>query len=116
MVWAAKSEGRISVSASALDADDYLVNFANGTLDLQRLVFRRHRRSDLLTKQIPYAFDAAAECPTSLRFLNDIMRGDTEKIEFLQRWFGYCLSGDVREQCFVVLWGDGSNGKSTLVD
>lgn len=116
MVWSAKSEGKISVSANTLDSDGFVVNLGNGTLNLRTMTFRKHRRTDLLTKQIPYSLDAAAECPMWLKFMDEIMQGDAEKIDFLQRWFGYCLTGDVGEQCFVVFWGEGSNGKSTLVD
>jgi putative DNA primase/helicase len=35
---------------------------------------------------------------------------------FLQRYFGYCLTGDTGEQVIVMFWGKGSNGKSTLMD
>ncbi|HHW4682626.1 MAG TPA: hypothetical protein ACQGQI_05470, partial [Xylella sp.] len=35
---------------------------------------------------------------------------------FLQRWFGYCTTGSVQEQAFAVHYGQGRNGKSTLLD
>jgi putative DNA primase/helicase len=37
-------------------------------------------------------------------------------VDFLRRWSGYCASGSVREQVFVVNYGDGRNGKSTLLE
>ena len=37
-------------------------------------------------------------------------------INFLQRAIGYALTGDTREQCLFILHGNGSNGKSTLLN
>lgn len=37
-------------------------------------------------------------------------------MDFLQRWAGYCLTGDVRQHKFVYLWGPGGNGKSLFVE
>jgi putative DNA primase/helicase len=34
---------------------------------------------------------------------------------FLQRAVGYSLTADIREQCFFLLYGAGSNGKSTFI-
>ena len=42
--------------------------------------------------------------------------GERQVAEFLKRWFGYCATGDISEQVFVVHWGDGSNGKSTILN
>ncbi|WP_230951287.1 DNA primase family protein, partial [Xylella fastidiosa] len=36
--------------------------------------------------------------------------------DFLQRWFGYCATGSVREHKLAVMYGMGRNGKSTLLD
>jgi putative DNA primase/helicase len=34
----------------------------------------------------------------------------------MQRWFGYNATGETREQKFVVHYGNGANGKSTILD
>ena len=36
-------------------------------------------------------------------------------IAFLQRYIGYCLTGDVSEHVFVFAYGTGANGKSTFI-
>jgi putative DNA primase/helicase len=64
-------------------------------------------------------------CPTNFnpdapsyhfdRFLEGVFDGHGPTIDFLQRLFGYCLTGDVREQILPVFHGVGSNGKSTLL-
>ena len=41
---------------------------------------------------------------------------DNSVIGFVQRAVGYSLSGDTSEQCFFLLVGKGSNGKSTFLN
>ena len=41
--------------------------------------------------------------------------GDPEVIAYLQRFAGYSLTADVREQVFLLLLGSGANGKSVLL-
>lgn len=101
--------------ANAFDRDPDLINFANGTLDLKTFELRAHRREDMLTRTLRIAFDPRAAAPMWERFLGEILP-DEEIRAFVQRFCGYCLTGHTTEQCLIVLWGDGSNGKSTLVE
>jgi P4 family phage/plasmid primase-like protien len=48
-------------------------------------------------------------------FVLEIMGGNLEKALFLQRWFGYCLTGLTKERKLLIFWGIGNNGKSTLL-
>jgi putative DNA primase/helicase len=105
-----------------LDANAFLLNLPNGTLDLRDDVaelgcfrLRGHSRSDYVSKLAGAAYDPNAEVPRYLAFLDRIMP-DRERQNFLQRWFGYCLSGSTREQNLVIAYGTGANGKSTLFD
>ena len=108
-----------------LDANPFMLNVANGTLALRQadggeaaggdLVLMPHQREHLITKISPAAFDPEAEAAAFRRFLDQILP-DREIQTFLQRWFGYCLTGDTSEQCLVLFHGTGANGKSTLVD
>ncbi len=45
------------------------------------------------------------------------MSGDEEKAKFLQKAFGYSISGDTRYECLFVLYGATTrNGKGTLCE
>jgi putative DNA primase/helicase len=117
----ARSEPGIPILPEQFDADPWLLNCPNGTLDLRTGQLREHRREDYITKLCPTSYDAAALCPTWERFLeavfpNDEDEPDLELIRFVQRLLGRCLTGDVTEQVLPIFWGGGANGKSTLVN
>lgn len=107
---------RVNVLPEALDADPWVLNCTNGTLDLRSGKLRPHRREDFLTKLAPVAFDASAACPLWEKFLMRVMGGDPELISYLQRVAGYCLTGSTREEVFFVLHGRGRNGKGVFTD
>jgi putative DNA primase/helicase len=121
----ARSEPGIPILPADLDRNAWLLNCPNGVVDLRTGRLREHRREDYITKICPTGYDPAAKCPAWERFLADIFPAtreeseeahDQELIDFLQRFLGYCLTGDVREQHLVIFWGGGANGKSTLVN
>jgi putative DNA primase/helicase len=64
----------------------------------------------------PYAYEPAATCPRWIAFLTEVLEGDQERIALLQQWFGYSLTPDTSQQRFIVVVGDGENGKSVVLD
>ncbi len=106
----------LSVTPDQLDADPFVFNVTNGTIDLKTGKLHDHDPSALISKLAPVKHDPTAEAPRWLGFLDRIFAGDAELIEFVQRWLGYCMTADVREQLLPVLFGTGANGKSTLLD
>lgn len=115
MIELARSEPGIPVLADALDANPWLLNVANGTLDLLTGELRPHERADLITRCLRTPYDRAAECPTFLGFLDRVFAGNTELVSYVQRMIGYALTGSIREQAIFIAYGSGSNGKSTLL-
>lgn len=99
-----------------LNQDHWLLNCFNGTIDLHTGKLLRHRRKDYITKLAQVDFDPEADCPLWDKVLKRIMAGDEELISFLQRLFGYFLTGDISEQIFPIFYGEGANGKSTVLD
>jgi putative DNA primase/helicase len=112
MLSLAQTEPDIAVTGRDLDTNPWLLNVLNGTLDMRTGELRRHRRSELITKLAPVAYDPAAECPEWFNFLDRIMAGSPGLICYLQKLAGYCLTGDTREKCLPVLHGVGNNGKT----
>jgi putative DNA primase/helicase len=114
MLALAKSEPGVPILPRMLDTDQWVFNCANGTLDLRTGKLRPHNRGDLLTKVCPVKYDPAATCPNWLAML-DVILGP-QLAGYIQRAVGYSLTGSVQEQCLFLLYGLGSNGKSTFLD
>ncbi len=64
--------------------------------------------------QLPYNYDKDAQCPRWLAFLDDVMQGDWERIELLQQWAGYLLTNTLKYQKFMLMAGEGGNGKTVF--
>jgi len=116
MVDVAASNPQIQAEVDDFDTHHLLLNCTNGTLDLSNGELRSHRETERLTRRLPIAYDPAAQCPTWLAFLDTVMGGNQRLITYWQRVFGYILTGYTSEQCFFVLYGNGRNGKTTLLD
>ncbi len=109
------TELELGVTPDQLDADPFLLNCRNGTLDLRTYELHPHDPADLLTKVTRAAYDPAASCTDFDRFLEQV-QPDVAMREFLQRMLGHTISGQVVEHLLAVLAGRGANGKSTLTD
>lgn len=106
----------LGIDGAELDQSPWLLPVANGVIDLKTGLFRDGRPEDLMTKACPVEWQGfEAERAVFEEFLWAIME-DQEKINFMQRWFGYCLTGDISEQKFLCLTGDGRNGKGVLAE
>lgn len=116
MIQLAESEEEVAVAPEAFDADPWLLNCANGVVDLRTGLLQGHCPDQLITKIIPVLFDPKATCPTFEKFLKRIMNEDAGLIGYLQRLFGYALSGDIREQALFIFHGPGANGKTTCLE
>jgi putative DNA primase/helicase len=112
----ARSEPGIPILPEAFDRNPWLLNCANGTLELKTGRLREHRREDYITKLCPVEYHEGAEAPRFQDFMRDIFDDNTALIQYLQRLAGRCLTGDVSEQDLHIFWGGGANGKSTLLN
>jgi putative DNA primase/helicase len=112
---AASLEGIAIGNPERFDADQWLLNVENGTVDLRTGELRPHDRNDLITKLVDIRYDPQATCARWERFLDEIFAGDADTIDFVQRATGYSLTGCTREHAFLVLYGSGANGKSSLL-
>ena len=112
----AASEPGVPIVPGDLDVDQLSLTAENGTIDLRSGKLGRHRRDQLITKLAPVTYDARAECPTWLAFLDCIFAGDQALVRFLRRAIGYSLTGDTSAQVLFLLFGTGANGKTTLIE
>ena len=93
----------------------------NGILDLEGLLTRKehhllpHTPAWFSTICLPYNFDPIADCPRWKNTLVHNLEGDQERMALLQEWAGYLLLPDTSQQKFLVLEGEGANGKSVYM-
>lgn len=116
MLKAAQSEEMIAARAGDFDRDDWLLNCANGMVDLRTGTLQRHDRDKLITKLAPVDFDPNAPCDLWRDFLFTTFGEDAELIAFVRRAVGYTLTGNTGEQCLFFCYGTGANGKSTFLE
>ncbi len=116
MVSLARDEKAIITHSDDLNGNIMLLNVQNGTVDLTTGKLYPHTRSHKITKLANTYYDPKATCPRFMSFLDQIQNKNEEMIHFIQRAIGYGISGSTQEQCLFYLKGQGSNGKSTLLD
>ena len=107
------------ISNEELDADDYALNLQNCVLVFHEDKVEKHEHSaDLLLSKIANAeYHPEARCERWEQFLDEVMQGDKDKIHYLQKLFGTCLTGDVRLEKMWFLFGSTTrNGKSTMIE
>jgi putative DNA primase/helicase len=109
------AESDLPAKVQDFDKDPWLLNCKNGIVDLRTGQLQPHSPSAMITKIAGTSYDPNAQCPTWLTFLDRIFAGNTEVINFVQRAAGLSLTGEVSEQCFLFLYGEGANGKSTFL-
>lgn len=114
-----------STDGSEWDTEPYLLGCPNGIVDLRTGQFltdpyigadgKQHRLHEAgVTKTTGVPFDPDAQCDGFKAFLAQITSDEPEVAAFLIQWFGYSLFGRNWEQRFLVLTGEGGNGKGVL--
>lgn len=115
MMALAKCMPAVTIAHTALDADVWKLNAANGTIDLQTGELHPHTPADLITKIAPVEYDPGAAAPTWEAFVARAMGGNDDLVAYLRRIIGYSLTGSTREHVLGFNFGGGANGKSTFL-
>jgi putative DNA primase/helicase len=113
----ATSLPRLALSGSEWDTPSMLLPVANGIIDLSSGTFRDSRPADYVRAYSPVEW-RGLDTPSPLwdATLQAIFDGDADLIAFIQRLLGYGITGETKEQVLPIFWGEGANGKSTVMD
>ena len=106
----------ITIRSEELDANPWLINAQNGTINLKTGKLQEHRAADYITKMCRANYDPDCAIPLWTELLQKITLGNNQLQRYIQKAFGYALTGDTSEQALFILYGTGSNGKSTLLN
>lgn len=116
MLKSARCDERIRRTPGDWNLDPWSFCVANGTIELGNGgLLRPHDPKDMITKMVDIVYDPEAKCPLFIKFLKRTVP-DLEERRYLQKYIGYCLTGVTVEQCFLLIYGRGHNGKSVLID
>ncbi len=107
----------------AVDTEDvnrypsHWINFKNGMLDVVTGELHEHSPKYLSISQIPhnYVEGLNIEKSTFYKFLESRIP-NAENRRMLLEFMGYCLTKDVTFQKFMILYGLGESGKSTIIN
>ena len=111
------SEAEIQLQTEELNQyPQHWINFRNGFYDPVRKVLIPHDPKYKAVNQIPHEYHPEAvitgkEVDQWLQFIAP----EPDDREMLLQFFGYCLTRDTRQQKFLILYGAGGSGKSTLI-
>ena len=87
----------------------------NGLLNLETNELLDFTPKYIFLNKININYNKDANCDRFKKFLGEVLQ--TEKdIEIIQEWCGYCLLNDTKYSKALLLFGDGENGKSVLLN
>jgi putative DNA primase/helicase len=105
-------DGYHIAQATDWDADGWLLNVKNGTLDLHTGKLRVHGPGDLLTKIAPVTYDDALDLGHWKRHIELFLPNEAIR-RHVQRHLGRSLVGGHLSEEFPIWFGGGGRGKST---
>ena len=111
----AGTDEALCVRIDEFDADGSQLNTPNGLLDLATGGLSPHRPEALQSRQTRFPYNPDAQCPVWEKYLLEA-QPDAEVRDFLQRVWGYALSGSTVEESVFFSVGGGANGKSTAIE
>lgn len=112
-LWCAQQ--MLAIWPDQLDAHPWLLNVANGVVDLRDGTLQPHDPSLFLTQISPVPYDPDAKAPRWEQFVSECMLHRPALEQFLHRACGYTATGLTTEQVLFLLIGGGCNGKSLLL-
>lgn len=114
---AAAGEDSLGIRGDEWDSDPLVLGCRNGVVDLKTGDRRDGLPGDFI-KTVASAEWKGIDAPRPKwkRFLNEIFSEDSKLIDYVQKLYGYGITGLSRLHIIVFLWGIGRNGKGTLTE
>lgn len=105
----------IPITNGMFNTQYHLINTASGIIDLKTGLVSPHDKDAKLSKYIGVEI-SDKEPKAWLKFLKETYADNLELVDYVQRLTGYWLTGLTSEQSLYIFLGDGSNGKSLLLE
>ena len=116
MIALSRYHERIGCYGADFDADPWLFCTPTAVVNLREGSVAGHERTQMLSRCSKAGIDSMVDTPVFTAFLDQIFLGSADLIAFVQRALGMSLIGMQREHVIFFCFGDGGNGKGTLLN
>lgn len=106
----------VATDVNGFDQHPDLLAVRNGVIDLRDGTLRAHDAGLLLTRRVDLDYDPSAVAPRWEQFMREVFVNHVDLVDYMRVLVGYGITGHTDEQCFVVHFGTGANGKSVFTD
>jgi len=117
LVLASSGSNSLGISGDQWDSNPLVLPCANGVIELPTGSFRPGLPEEYIKTAAPVEWKGI-DYPASVwnKTLYEIFEGNLELISYFKRLLGYSISGLSTEPIFVILYGEGRNGKGTITE
>lgn len=105
---------QVSTYKDIEESPEHHVALKNGILNIKTGQLEDFNPDYFILNVLNVARNPKADCPTFKKFLSEVVA--KEDIPTIQEYIGYCLLRDYRFHKTLLFVGEGSNGKSTLLE
>lgn len=107
----------LAITGDEWNADPWSLQAGELLIDLKNGEARPGLPSDYINKAAPTKWEGIEKAaPNWCMFLSEIFSQNVELVEYVQRVLGSALVGKPSQQEFYILWGEGRNGKGTILE
>jgi putative DNA primase/helicase len=107
----------MSILTENIDNDPWSLPCQNGVIDLKTGDLRQGRPEEYMMVACPHAYLGVKHTSKLWeQIIMDIFNHDSVLVSYIQRLFGYGITGVINEHVMPVFWGQGRNGKSMIVE
>lgn len=107
----------LALTGDEWDSNPWLLGCANGVIELKTGKHRPGKPKDYIRAHSEVKWTGLdANCHRWELFLKEIFQGDVSIANFIRRLFGYGITGLTVHHLFPILWGEGRNGKGTMLE
>lgn len=107
---------RLLYTGEELNEHRHLINLKNGMYNTLTHELIAHDPDYYSAIQLPFEYDARADCLRFKQFLEEVFEGDKERIRKAIEWLGYCVTSETKAQKALLMHGSGGNGKGVFTD
>lgn len=106
----------VAIEIETFDAHPHLLACLNGVVDLRTGVLQPHSPDLFISRRLEVNYNPDATAPRWESFLDEVFPTQPDLPAYMRRLVGYGITGETSEQCFVIHWGQGANGKSIFTE